>query len=69
MGKEEVDMVVAIEARIAMIVRDYLSGDIGSIEEAAEQLELFVDDYFMSHPRQAEDTTNWNWEQIIRDNV
>lgn len=69
MGKEEVDMVVAIEARISMIVRDYLSGDIGSIEEAAEQLELFVDDYFMSHPRQAEDTTNWNWEQIIRDNV
>ena len=69
MGKEEVDMVVAIEARRAMIVRDYLSGDIGSIEEAAEQLELFVDDYFMSHPRQAEDTTNWNWEQIIRDNV
>jgi hypothetical protein len=62
-------MVVAIEARIAMIVRDYLSGDIGSIEEAAEQLELFVDDYFMSHPRQAEDTTNWDWEQIIRDNV
>lgn len=52
-----------------MIVRDYLSGDIGSIEEAAEQLELFVDDYFMSHPRQAEDTTNWDWEQIIRDNV
>ena len=62
-------MVVAIEARIAMIVRDYLSGDIGSIEEAAEQLELFVDDYFMSHPRQAEDTTNWDWEQIISDNV
>jgi len=62
-------MVVAIEARIAIIVRDYLSGDIGSIEEAAEQLELFVDDYFMSHPRQAEDTTNWDWEQIIRDNV
>ena len=58
-------MVRALQIRAEIIARGYLSGDIDSKEEALEQFELFVDDYFRSHPRLAEDTTEWDFENIL----
>lgn len=62
-------MLPTLEARVRFIVKRYLSGDIELKEDCIFQVQEFVEDYYRSYPRQAEDTTNMDWEALVDEHI